>query len=80
MGDMRKITAFLPARLMDSAMKNSRAGVTETLRQALSDYNHRAACQNLLALRGKFPGLADELNLQELREDREFDKHGNIIR
>jgi hypothetical protein len=80
MGEMRKITAFLPTRLVDSAMKNSGAGVTETLRQALADYNHRAACQNLLALRGKFPGLAEEMNLAELREDRELDKHGNVIR
>ncbi|MND04773.1 hypothetical protein D3C83_252000 [compost metagenome] len=54
--------------------------MTETLRQALRDYNHRAANQNLLAMRGKFPGLAEEFNLQELREDREFDEQGNVIK
>lgn len=80
MSEMRKITAFLPAELVESAMKSSGAGLTETLRQALRDYNHRAASRNLLALQGKFPGLAEEFDLKELREDREFDQYGNVIR
>lgn len=80
MSKMRKITAFLPAEMVEAAMKTSGAGLTETLRQALGDYNHRAACRNLLALQGKFPGLAEEFNLDELREDRDFDEHGNVIR
>jgi hypothetical protein len=53
MTEMRKITAFLPAQMVDSAMKASGAGLTETLRQALRDYNHHAASQRLLAMRGK---------------------------
>lgn len=75
--EMRKITAFLPASLVESAMKTSGAGVTETLRQALRDYNHHTASKRLLAMRGKFPGL--DIDLEELREDREFDEHGNVI-
>lgn len=80
MGEMRKITAFLPAHLVDGAMEFSGAGVTETLRQALRDYSHRAASKRLLAMRGKFPDLAEEMNLAELREDRELDERGNVIR
>jgi len=80
MVQMRKITAFLPAELINGAMEFSGAGLTETLRQALRDYSHREASKGLLALRGKFPGLAEEMNLAELREDREFDEHGNVIR
>ena len=53
MSEMRKITAFLPAQLVESAMETSGAGLTETLRQALRDYNHHAASQKLLAMRGK---------------------------
>jgi len=50
---MRKITAFLPADLIDSAMAVAGLGLTETLRNALRDYSHRAASQKLLAMRGK---------------------------
>lgn len=78
MTEMRKITAILPTRLVEMAMETSGAGVTETLRAALRDYNHRAASQKLLAMRGKFPDL--NFDLKELREDREFDERGNVIR
>lgn len=64
MTEMRKITAFLPASLVDSAMKTSRAGLTETLRQALREYNHRAAGRELLAMRGK---VKFDLDWRELR-------------
>jgi hypothetical protein len=64
MGDMRKITANLPASLVDSAMEISGTGLTETLREALRDYNHHAASQRLLGMRGK---LKFEMDWRELR-------------
>ncbi len=64
MDDMRKITAILPGSLVDSAMAVSGATLTETLRQALRDYNHRAASRRLLALRGK---VKFDVDWRELR-------------
>ncbi len=64
MGEMRKITAVLPSELVDSAMMVSGNGVTETIREALRDYNHRAASQRILGKRGK---LRFELDWRALR-------------
>jgi len=64
MGEMRKITAILPADLVDSAMMVSGNGLTETIRQALRDYNHHAASQRILGMRGK---LKFEMDWRELR-------------
>ena len=55
MNDLRKITVVLPAALIESAMEVSGANLTETLRTALRDYNHRAASRRLLAMRGQVP-------------------------
>ena len=56
---MRKITAILPAALIDSPSAY-RTGLTETLRNALHDYNHHLASQRLLDARqsGIRPRLA----------------------
>jgi hypothetical protein len=59
MGELRKITAFLPRQLLHSAMASSGAGVTETLRRALRDYSHHAASQRLLSMRGKIRFASD---------------------
>jgi len=64
MGEMRKITAILPAYLVDSAMMASGNGLTETIRQALRDYNHHAASQRILGMRGK---LKFGMDWRELR-------------
>ena len=64
MTEMRKITAILPTRLVEAALETSGAGLTETLRNALRDYNHRAASQRLLAMRGK---LKFDLDWRDLR-------------
>ncbi len=64
MSEMRKITAFLPASLIDTAMASSGLGLTETLRVALREHNHRAASQRLLDMRGKIPF---ELDWRDLR-------------
>ena len=77
MGDLRKITAFVPVELMDRAQSLSGEGVTETLRQALERYAISEWSRRMLALRGKVD-LSD-FNLDELREDREFDAVGNVV-
>ncbi len=64
MTDMRKITAILPEPILEMAMKNSGAGLTETLREALQQYNHHAASQRLLSMRGK---IKFALDWRELR-------------
>ncbi len=64
MSEMRKITAMLPAELVDGAMQASGAGLTETLREALRDYSHRAASRSLLAMRGKVKFGADWRDLR----------------
>lgn len=70
---MRKITAFLPADMLETAQAVSGANLTETLRQALEAYNHAAWCERGLALAGK---VDIDLNLDLLREDRTFDDRG----
>ncbi|HWF01657.1 MAG TPA: hypothetical protein VG248_17775 [Caulobacteraceae bacterium] len=56
---MRKITAFLPAEEVDAALRNSGEGLTETLREAVRQYNHHAASQRLLAARGRVRFASD---------------------
>ena len=64
MTEMRKVTTFLPADLVDAALGVSGLNLTETLRAALRQYNHHAASQRLLAARGK---VSFELDWQALR-------------
>jgi hypothetical protein len=54
---MRKITVILPSALIESAMEVSGANLTETLRTALRDDNHRAASRRLLVMGGHRPGV-----------------------
>jgi len=75
MSDMRKVTAFIPAKLLATAQSNTGEGVSETLRIALEKLNYAAWCKRMLELEGK---LKFEFDLDELREDREFDEHGNV--
>jgi hypothetical protein len=77
MSEMRKITAFVPADLLASAQAYTGEGVTETLRQALETLAHQAFYDQLRALKGKVK--FDDFDLDELRRDREFDAHGNVI-
>ena len=76
MSEVKKITAFLPAELLADAQANTGEGVTETLRIALEKLNYSAWCKRMMALEGK---LKFEFDLDELREDREFDEQGNVI-
>ena len=50
MSDMRKITAFIPAALLETAQANTGEGVSETLRIALEKLNYAAWCKRMLEL------------------------------
>lgn len=63
MGEMRKITVDVDAKVLEAARADG-AGVAETVRQALRERAHRLASEKLLALRGK---VKFELSWQELR-------------
>ena len=76
MTEMRKITAFVPASLLESAQAYTGAGVTETLRQALEVLAYRRFYQGMRALRGK---VKFDDDLDELREDKEYDERGNVL-
>jgi hypothetical protein len=77
MSEMRKITAFVPAQTLAAAQAHTGEGVTETLRIALEKLAHQGFYQRMLAARGKFK--FDGPSIAELREDREFDEHGNVV-
>jgi len=74
---MRKITAHLPAELIEKAQAKTGAGVTETLRRSLEEMLRRDAYRQLRALRGKVN--FDDFDLDDLRKDRTFDERGNVI-
>ena len=70
MSAVRKITAILPAELLEAAQNATGAGVTETLRQGLESLRRQAFGRMMLELRGKvdFGGF----DLDELREDKVY--------
>ena len=76
MSEMRKITAFVPASLLESAQAFTGAGVTETLRQALEMMAYERFYQGMRELRGK---MRFDISLDELRMDKEYDEHGNPL-
>jgi ubiquinone biosynthesis protein UbiJ len=75
--EMRKITAFVPAKTLESAQAYTGEGVTETLRIALEKLARASFYEKLKALKGKVK--FDDFDLDELRRDRDFDAHGNVI-
>jgi hypothetical protein len=77
MAEMRKITAFVPAKTLAAAQAYTGEGVTETLRIALEKLGRESFYKKLKALKGKVK--FDDFDLDELRRDREFDAHGNVI-
>lgn len=77
MSEMRKITAFVPAELLAAAQAYTGEGVTETLRQALEKLAHQGFYRRMAEARGKI--RFDDFDLDELRRDREFDEHGNVV-
>ena len=77
MSEMRKITVFVPTKLLASAQDYTSKGVTETVREGLERLSRKRFYEELRALKGKVN--FDDFNLEELRRDREFDEHGNVI-
>jgi hypothetical protein len=77
MTEVRKITAFVPVEALAAAQAYTGEGVTETLRIALETLARESFYKRLKALKGKVK--FDDFDLDELRRDREFDAHGNVI-
>jgi hypothetical protein len=77
MSEMRKITVFVPVKLLASAQDYTEKGVTETVREGLERLTRARFYERLRALKGKVK--FDDFNLDELRRDREFDDHGNVV-
>ena len=67
MGEMRKITAILPTRLLAAAQEATGEGVTETLRRALETLAHSDWSRRMLALEGR---VTLDVDIDALREDR----------
>lgn len=77
MGEMRKITAFIPVDLLESGMEITGQGVSETLREALRRMQRAEAYAALRALRGTIDLEAESgVTLAELREDKDYDWTG----
>ena len=76
MNEMRKITACIPADLLEGSQRITGEGVSETLRRALQEMNHAWACRELLKLEGAIDLEADGVTLVDLREDKAYDWTG----
>jgi len=50
---VRKITALIPADLIDSAMKHSEQNLTDTIKEGLRLLSTHRAYQEIVKLRGK---------------------------
>jgi len=73
---IRKITVHLPEPLLSTAQRLSGEGVTETLRLALQAYNTAEWHRQFRALRGK---VHLDIDIDALREDRDFDESGHVL-
>lgn len=71
MAEMRKITVFLPADLLDDCQRITGKGVSETLRIALRDLVHHHARRQLMDAMGHLDLEADGLTLEQLRDESE---------
>jgi hypothetical protein len=66
--ETRKITVNLPASLVDSLMEGSEASLTETLKEAITEYKQKRAWKEFLDSRGKFEFMLTAKELKELRD------------
>jgi len=74
MESVKRITANLPAGLLDDAMAVTGKGITETLVEGLQLVRQRRAYQKAMALKGK---LQLDIDLEELR-DRSGRRHFRV--
>ena len=65
MSGMKRITANLPAELLDEAMETTGKGITETLIDGLEQVRRRRAFERALSLKGK---LRLDVDLENSRE------------
>ena len=65
--DYQKITVRLPRHLLQSALKASGSGISETITEALKIITEKPIYEKMLSLRGK---VKLSLNINQLREDR----------
>lgn len=77
MKDARKISARVPAQTLAAAEAYTGAGASATIRIALERLARESFYERFRAHRGKVN--FDDFRLDELRRDREFDEHGNVI-
>ena len=77
MTEMKKITAFVPASLLASAQEETGEGISETLRIGLQKLALQRFYRGMRELRGK---VQIDIDIDALREDKEYDGSGNVIR
>jgi hypothetical protein len=77
MKDMRKITARVSAQTLAAAQAYTGESASATVRVALERLARESFYKRFRALRGKVK--FSDFSLEELRRDREFDEHGNVI-
>ena len=74
MTEMRKITAFVPADLLEKAQAFTGEGVSETLRMGLRKLSDSWAYKQLLEMQGTLDLEADGVTLAMLRDDGDDDE------
>ena len=74
MTEMRKITAFVPADLLEKAQAFTGEGVSETLRMGLRKLSDSWAYKRLLEMQGTLDLEADGVTLAMLRDDGDDDE------
>ncbi len=66
--ETRKITVNLPVSLIEPFTRDKNSNLTETIKQALIEYRHQLACQELIDMQGKVKFLLTAEELKELRD------------
>jgi|GEM_PF-2355542 len=67
-GETRKITVNLPVSLIESLTRDKKMSLTDTIKEALTEYKHQRACQELLDMQGNVKFLLTAEELKELRD------------
>ncbi|MBP9726258.1 MAG: hypothetical protein KBD83_02160 [Gammaproteobacteria bacterium] len=67
----QKITAILPKELLQSVLKSTGLGITESIKQGLEHLMSAKAYENLQKCRGKYADCFKDFDLNELRKDRD---------
>jgi Arc/MetJ family transcription regulator len=68
MGEMKKITVEVDAKILASAQEFTGESIAETVRVGLRELQHKAACRKLLELEGKVEFEFDYATIKAERE------------